>query len=72
LVSSNSEILISMRLRSSKVVCDQLGKADFAAIKAFSTSSFDELGICPYISPFAGQKLSIHSLEVGLWKLPFM
>ena len=54
LASSNSEILIRIRLRSSKVVCDQLGKADFAAMYAFSTSSFEEFGICPYISPFDG------------------
>ncbi len=47
LASSNSEILIKILLRSSKVVCDQLGKADFAAIYAFSTSSFEEFGICP-------------------------
>ena len=32
LASSNSEILIKIRLRSSRVVCDQIGKADFAAI----------------------------------------
>ena len=55
LASSNSEILIIILLRSSKVVCDQLGKADFAAIYAFSISSLDEFGICPYTSPLAGQ-----------------
>ena len=32
LASSNSEILISIRLRSSKVVSDQLGNADLADI----------------------------------------
>ena len=32
LVSSNFEILIRMRLRSSNVVCDQTGNADFAAM----------------------------------------
>ena len=47
LASSNSEILIRIRLRSSKVVCDQLGKADFAAMYAFSTSSLEESGIFP-------------------------
>ncbi len=31
LASNNSEILMRIRLRSSNVVCDQLGKADFAA-----------------------------------------
>ena len=32
LASSNSEILIRILLRSSNVVCDQLGKVDFAAL----------------------------------------
>ena len=31
LASNNSEILIKILLRASKVVCDQLGKASFAA-----------------------------------------